>query len=459
MVISEQSKDRKRTVILFRSFLLMLLALSCGRRAPSNGAADSEQGARSGDAIRVDAVAVLVDQPRTYRYSVRKGDTFSDILDIFGVGRAESLVWYRELKKFGMAALFPGDSMILGMAPDGTVRTLSLLSRRECWFHAVAGAEGYAVTKVPLAVSVHRCLVKGSLVSSLSESMFALGEGDGLVAQLADIFAWDINFFTDPREGDTFEVLFEKNYTEGVFSGYGAILAARYCNAGTDHYALGMRDSTGTMQYYNREGKSVQKQFLKAPLRFNRISSGYSFARRHPVTGIVRPHLGIDYAAPTGTPVHAAADGVVRFAGTRGGFGRFIQIAHGASYVTSYGHLSAFASGIRSGVHVVQGQCIGRVGMTGVATGPHLDYRMQIGNRFVDPRKVNLPSKEGVTLSQREQFDFLSASEMLLFTSRFPELSGSWVLEVFGAAGIENAPAVFVASAQRADENDITSGT
>jgi murein DD-endopeptidase MepM/ murein hydrolase activator NlpD len=249
--------------------------------------------------------------------------------------------------------------------------------------------------------------------------MESSGAGALLACKLADIFAWDINFFLDPRAGDTYQVLFTKRYAGGRFIGYGDILAARYVCGGREFYAIGFADSAGApLQYYDRSGRSVQKEFLKAPLRYSRISSRFTFHRKHPVLGIVRPHLGIDYAAPAGTPVDAAADGRVSFAGVKGGFGNIVEIAHGGSYTTTYGHLSRIASGISRGAHVRQGQTIGTVGSTGLSTGAHLDYRMQCNGRFVNPLTVNLPSKSGIGSGERAAFDSVAADWCGLFEQR-----------------------------------------
>jgi murein DD-endopeptidase MepM/ murein hydrolase activator NlpD len=257
-----------------------------------------------------------------------------------------------------------------------------------------------------------------------------MGVDDACVAKFADVFAWDINFFVDPQPGDSFEIIFDKKFLAGRFAGYGDILAAKYVNRGHVFDAIGIKDAKGTMRYYDSEGKSLQKQFLKAPLRFTHISSGFSLHRLHPVLGIVRPHLGIDYAAPPGTPVYAAADGVVCYAGYHGGFGNFIRIRHGANYETSYGHLRAFAHGVRTGARVSQGDLIGTVGQTGLATGPHLDYRMTIGQRFVNPATVSLPREKSVPPEEAYAFELSQREFSAIFNSRLKGKTGCFVLNV-----------------------------
>jgi murein DD-endopeptidase MepM/ murein hydrolase activator NlpD len=365
------------------------------------------------------------------RYLVKRGDTFAGILEQFGVSRIMADTYYRSLQPLGLRALFPGDSLVLGVDSSGSVDTFQLLSRLQYRYHLTHRGADIAASRKPVAIAVYRCFVRGKLSRSLSEDMFDIGEGDGLVAKFADIFAWDIDFFTDPRVGDAFDIEFEKKYAEGRFIGYGDILAARYVSAGKTFSAIGFTDADGTLQYYDENGKSVQKQFLKAPLRFSRISSGFTFHRKDPIRGIVRPHLGIDYAAPAGTPVYSAADGHVQFAGAKGGFGNYIVISHGASYQTCYGHLLSFAPGLHTGKTVKQGDLIGRVGSTGYSTGPHLDYRMTQAGRNVNPQTIKLPSRTGIEDRDCDPFATVVENFRLLIQNRFTTNTfGSWVIDI-----------------------------
>jgi murein DD-endopeptidase MepM/ murein hydrolase activator NlpD len=306
------------------------------------------------------------------------------------------------------------------------------------------------VEKQPLRTASYRCIVKGTLNSSLSQDMFELGVGDALVAKLADIFAWDINFFIDPRKGDRFEVVFEKLYREGRFVAYGDILAAKYENRGTAKWAIAFDGGEGNRCYYGLDGTSVQKQFLKAPLRYRRVSSGYSLHRRHPILGIIRPHLGIDYAAPQGTPVYAAADGKVTFVGREGGFGNLVRIAHGGAYETSYGHLNNFAKGLHRNSRVAQGELVGTVGATGLATGPHLDYRMKRNGAFIDPQAVKLPAKKGVEPRDMGRFEAVKQTYMTLLERRFPK-DGYFVLDIETVPSKDTAMTHISITAQKSD--------
>ncbi|MBD3422587.1 MAG: peptidoglycan DD-metalloendopeptidase family protein [Chitinivibrionales bacterium] len=361
-------------------------------------------------------------------HTIRSGETFARIFSHHRIDPALARLYHQSLKPIGFKALYPGDSLILTIDQNAQCAGISLLSKRQNWFKIKHDSTRLLAEKRPVTLVRQVHIARGTLESSLSESMWAIGLGDALVAKLTDIFAWDINFFMDPRKGDSFEIIFERIYAQGQFIGYGNILAARYVNADKEFFAVGMPGEDGRLSYYDLSGKSVQKQFLKAPLRFNRISSGFSYSRRHPILGVYRPHLGIDYAAPTGTPVYSAADGVVSFAGWKGGYGKHIRIRHGASYQTYYGHLHRIA--VAPGAHVTQGQYIATVGKTGLATGPHLDYRMKIGSRFVNPRTVSLPACEGVPEAQLGHYFTLRQRALCILTQRFTDETGSFVLSI-----------------------------
>jgi murein DD-endopeptidase MepM/ murein hydrolase activator NlpD len=219
----------------------------------------------------------------------------------------------------------------------------------------------------------------------------AAGERPELALRLADIFAWDIDFNTDTRPDDTFRLVLEKKeYQDGSPFSYGRILAAEYDNDGQPYKAVLFHDSQGKPGYYSADGKSLQKAFLRSPLKFAaRISSHFSLHRLHPILKIRRPHLGTDYAAPTGTPVQSIASGRVLASGRKGGNGIYVRILHTNGYETYYMHLSRAL--VHTGQHVNQGQRIGLVGMTGLATGPHLDFRLRKNGRFVDFERLKLP--------------------------------------------------------------------
>jgi murein DD-endopeptidase MepM/ murein hydrolase activator NlpD len=235
------------------------------------------------------------------------------------------------------------------------------------------------------------------------------GGGDAtVVMNFSDLFAWDFDFFTDTREGDRFALLVEEEVVDGERAGFGRILAARYAPVQAEeplqafHYVWSEGQETG---YYRADSESIRRFFLKSPLNYRRISSAFTTSRFHPILKKYRPHLGIDYAAPSGTPVVALGNGKVLFAGTKGGYGRTVQVRHNQTYMTQYAHLLRYGKGVRSGVRVKQGQVIGYVGSSGLSTGPHLDFRVQKDGRWMNPLHLKGGRSEPLPRAQRESFD------------------------------------------------------
>lgn len=242
-------------------------------------------------------------------------------------------------------------------------------------------------------------IIRDNLISSVGEGW----ENMLLALQVSDIFAWDIDFTTDIKNGDTFKIVVEGLYLNGEFKKYGDILSAEFLNNG-DTYRAYRFEHDGRVDYYDAQGQSLRRAFLKAPLSFRRISSGFSRGRFHPILKIYRPHHGLDYAAPVGTPVSAIGDGRVIFAGKKGQYGNLVIIRHPNGFKTYYGHLSKFDTGIKGGTKVKQGQVIGYVGSTGLATGPHLHYEIRINNRPVNP--VTVKSMKGNSIPKNLMAEF-----------------------------------------------------
>ncbi|MDH7500340.1 MAG: peptidoglycan DD-metalloendopeptidase family protein [candidate division NC10 bacterium] len=263
-----------------------------------------------------------------------------------------------------------------------------------------------------LATHTRTALLEGQVEASLFDAMEEIGERAELAMDFARIFLWDIDFHTDPRAGDRFRMIVEKLYLDGEFVKYGNILIAQYENQGQRFTAIRFRDGKGKEGYFNPEGKSMKKALLRSPLQFNRITSRFTRSRLHPILGGYRPHLAVDYKAPVGTPVWAVADGWVSSCGWSGGGGNSIALRHRMGYSTFYSHLSRFARGIRRGAPVKQGQIIGYVGSTGLATGPHLDYRIKKDGRPLNPlQKINLP---GVPVAKTDQAEFFRLRNELM---------------------------------------------
>ncbi len=314
----------------------------------------------------------------------------------------------------------PGDDYRLKLREDGSICDFVYL--RGDYEYRLQGDRLQALV-VPLPFEDTVRGMEGEVRGSLWEAMRPKCQDAELILKFSDIFRWDIDFFTEPRDGDEFRLLYIERNREGRFAEYGEILCAQYISRSEVHTAIFYEDSTGHKDYYDPQGQSLRKAFLRAPLSYRRISSGFSHRRLHPIYKIYRPHLGIDYAAPTGTPIVAAGDGIVTFVGWNNGFGKYIKIRHGGGYVTTYGHLSRFVRGMGKGKKVKQGQVIGYVGQTGVATGPHLDYRFLVNGRYVNPLRVKLPAANPVLKSHWE--DFVAKKEALL--KALEGLSGEWV--------------------------------
>jgi murein DD-endopeptidase MepM/ murein hydrolase activator NlpD len=240
--------------------------------------------------------------------------------------------------------------------------------------------------------------------SSLFQAAEAAQISDIVALKLANVFAWDIDFVLDIREGDRFTAVYEQIYQDGKYVRDGEVLAAEFVNSGKVYRAVRFVADTGAVGYYTPEGLPMRKAFLRAPVEFTRVSSVFNPHRLHPILNRIRGHMGTDYAAPTGTPVHAAGDGRVSFAGERGGYGNAVVLAHTNSVSTLYGHMSRFARHIRVGTHVQQGDVIGYVGMTGLATGPHLHYEYLVDGVHKNPQTVQLPGAEPLRAQALQKF-------------------------------------------------------
>ncbi|MFQ5346106.1 MAG: M23 family metallopeptidase [Mariprofundus sp.] len=240
-------------------------------------------------------------------------------------------------------------------------------------------------------------------------SLFGAAERAGMdqrtTMNLVDIFAWDIDFARDMRSGDTFKVIYEERYDDNGKTLESHILAAQFVNQGETYQAVRYEQADGKSSYFTPDGKSMRKAYLKAPVKFSRISSRFRLKRKHPVLGYTRAHRGVDYAASSGTPIHAIGDGYIAFKGWKGGYGRFILIRHkNRRHSTAYAHMRRYARGIKKGMHVKQGQVIGYVGMSGLATGPHLHFEFRVHNRAVNPLTIKHPPAQPIAASERPRF-------------------------------------------------------
>src|SRR5690554_557750 len=252
--------------------------------------------------------------------------------------------------------------------------------------------------------TITEATASGVIESSLLAATKAAGMPYKLALDMANVFAYDIDFARDVRTGDSFEVVYEKKMLDGQEVGTGNILAARYTNKGKTLTAVRYTDKKGQTSYYNSDGTSSRRAFIRTPVDFSRISSKYNPGRKHPILNRIRAHKGVDYAAPTGTPIKATGNGKVSFVGNKSGYGKTIIIQHGGKYRTLYAHMNGYAKGIKNGANVTQGQIIGYVGMTGLATGPHLHYEFHVNGSHVDPLSHKLPTADPIPKAEMAQF-------------------------------------------------------
>ena len=300
-------------------------------------------------------------------------------------------------------------------------------------------AEETLIKREPIIYDVERELVHGVIKTSLFDAVNEIGEDPKLAISLADIFAWDIDFILDLRVGDTFQTLIEKRFREGEPAGYGRVLAAEFINRKKVYRAFRFEDEDGHASYYDADGKNVRKAFLKAPLSFTRISSGFTMKRFHPITKTWKAHPAIDYAAPRGTPIKTVGDGTIKRIGYTKGNGNFMEIRHSNGYSTLYLHMQNFARGMRKGKKVSQGQRIGYVGSTGLATGPHLCFRMRLNGAPVNPTRIKVPSSKAVAKDQMEEFREVAAPFVALFDEQLEIVRQAKVEVQEGEAVIESA--------------------
>lgn len=317
----------------------------------------------------------------------------------------------------------PGDSYAACIDSAGSIKLFSFQRGLTETYVAELDSAGYRILKKHKSLTYLTRRISGTISTSLWEAFLEIGEDPEVALKLADVFAWEIDFLTDPRQGDTFVIIFDEIYCDGRRIGTGDILGARYVNRGHEYLAFGFPGEDGKMEYFDESGNSLERVFLKSPLNYRRITSYFSRRRFHPILKIYRPHYGVDYAAPTGTPVVSIGDGRVVYAGWKGGFGRYIEIRHNNVYSTSYGHLSRFARGIHKGVRVKQGQVIGYVGATGLATGPHLDFRVKRFGSYVNPLTVDYPRAKPLPEEKRDEF--FAERDMILRGLKPPQIASA----------------------------------
>jgi murein DD-endopeptidase MepM/ murein hydrolase activator NlpD len=399
------SRERARPATI-RSTALALAAALASLSLPF-----SLSGCREADESAAGVPAVAEVRHDTLTARVQVGESFNSIVQALGLDEEESALLLASIKENYRFKLYAGQlyQAVFRVTHAGTaLESFSLEDRNSDHRHRLVRNEtsesgfriaslDYAVAPIPMRTDT--ILVTGTLHTSLYEAFLAKGESPALIQLVTKIFAWDVDFFKDPRVGDEFSLLVEKRMTEdGAFRSYGDVLSAKYVNSGHEYYGILYKGA-----YYDHKGRSLEKMLLKAPLNFARVSSGFG-TRLHPILGVRRPHWGIDYAAPKGTKILAAGDGTVEYAKWVNGYGKTIKIRHNSIYSTYYAHLNGFAPGVHAGKRVGQRDVIGYLGSTGLSTAPHLDYRVERNGQYINPASLKTESKEGVTTAEWKEF-------------------------------------------------------
>lgn len=343
--------------------------------------------------------------PRVTDVAIKPGDTLAGALRRGGLTARQADDVSMALARAGanLRRLNPRDPLSVTWTEEGAPAALEWAPSAWLQWAARPAGDGWEVRRVQTEPDVRVEAVRGRVTRSLFQAMEEAGEAPQLVVDLVEIFSSDFDFTADTRPGDRFRALVEKRYAGERFVDYGRILVAQYASEGRTLSGVGW-EGRRRLAYYDSEGRSLRKSFLKSPLEFTRITSGFTYARPHPVLGGVRPHLAIDYAAPAGTPVRAVADGHVLRAGWSGGNGIQVHLRHRAGYETQYNHLSGLGPGIAAGARVGQRQLIGFVGATGLATGAHLDYRIAKNGVFVNPLGERFMPGEPIAPGDRPAF-------------------------------------------------------
>jgi murein DD-endopeptidase MepM/ murein hydrolase activator NlpD len=371
--------------------------------SPAAGAADTVKGA--GAQLAAAASAALKPIESAVEVIVRRDDTLDGIfrrmqLSITDLAAIRGLPGVRQ----SLDLLRPGDVITLTHLNGELTSLQRRVSETETLQVARTAPGAFESRIVENALDVRIEPMHGRITSSLFKAVNDAGASDGVALQLAEVFRYDVDFAQELQPGDTFTLVLEKVWRDGQFLRDGDIVAAEFVNNGRTYRALRYTTPDGTTEYYTPDGRSLRKAFLRAPLQFTRISSGFGM-RRHPVLNTLRAHKGVDYAAPIGTPIRAAGDGRITFRGVKGGYGNVIVLAHSGGVETVYGHMHRFAQGVFVGKRVKQGELIGYVGMTGLASGPHLHYEYRVNGVHRNPASIKTVPVEPLPARYRPDFD------------------------------------------------------
>jgi murein DD-endopeptidase MepM/ murein hydrolase activator NlpD len=370
----------------------------------------------------------LVPSPTEITGEIRPGeslDTAMKRLNIEDSARIEIIKGFAKTLDF--KTLQPGDHFSIILDQDNVITGATYVSGLLNTNILVRNEDGsYQASRQPVLLECRIERISGSIETSLYSGFATLGEEPKLIHAFADIFASKIDFNTETQAGDRFELLVEKYYRGDSFVGYGRILVARYQQDDVTFEGYHFASENTPAGYFDENGEALGTWFIRSPIPFGRVTSRFTMRRKHPIDGVVRPHLGVDLAAPRGTPVMASADGKVEYIGRRGGFGKTIILRHNGGYKTYYGHLNGYKKGLKTGSSVSQKEIIGYVGSTGISTGPHLDYRIQQNGIFRNPFGIKFQAKTVLQEEELQRFRRESAQIAELFNTR----TGETILQV-----------------------------
>ena len=365
------------------------------------------------NALSAPAAGTDTTEGNWHEVTIKSGDSLAAIFSRLGIPPRQ----LHDLLEQGGAAnnlkkIYPGQTLRLMTSDSQGLVKLTYQVDKLSTLEIVHEGNDFTISTTHLTPERRQISASGIIDSSLFVAGQKAKLSDNLTMELANIFAWDVDFALDIRKGDQFTVLYEELFLDGESIGHGEILAAEFVNHGKRYQAVRYTDASGKTDYYSLDGKSMRKTFLRSPVEFSRISSRFSLGRKHPILNRIRAHKGVDYAASRGTPIKATGKGKIVHRGKKGGYGNTIVIQHGSTYSTLYAHMSKFRSGLKTGSKVKQGQTIGYVGSSGLATGPHLHYEFRVNDAHRDPLKVKFPGAD--PLNKKYMDDFNAKAENLM---------------------------------------------
>ena len=350
-------------------------------------------------------IPLLDENPQQWtKVKIKSGDSLYLLFKKLGASKADATLVAKSADAGLITKLIPGKSIHIRKDSDENVVEIIYESTPLSWVHAQRQGNEFSITRHDLPQTRRQQKIAAHINSSLYAAAQRAGISDTHIMNLTEIFGWDIDFSLNVKAGDSFKIIFDDVYVDGEKKLSGNILAAEFINNGKKYRAIAHPDEAGNMKYYAPDGTSMQKAFLRSPVKFSRISSRFTKARFHPVLKKWRAHKGVDYAAAHGTPVRATANGKVAHLGRKGGYGKTIIIDNGSTYSTLYAHLSSYTRGLKKGSTVTQGQIIGKVGSTGLASGPHLHYEFRVNGKHVNPLTFRQPDAKPIQASQKPAF-------------------------------------------------------